>query len=255
MANQLMGVLVQDLVEVGGDHGAGVHHGVAEGLCLAALADFDPHRVQAKSRIFGGNTVEAAEHLPWVDRQFAVWVDLGFGQDHAHEGQAIGTWSQVEVVANVHGGHQKAQVLGQLLAHALDPREQLAALVAVHQRDQAVADFQADHVDRGHVIPAQLLGFLSTGRGWQQFLLARDLLLGLDLDRILLFPEQVSTASRHGCHAQERHVGHARYNTHDRHDARRHGQGLGRGKHLPADLLAHVFGARSTSHHDRRSCR
>ena len=186
-----------------GDHGTGIHHGVTEGLRLAALADFDPHRFQAESRIFGGDAVERTEHLAWVDRQFAVRVDLGFGQDHAHQGQAISTRRQVEVVADVHGGHQEAQVLRQFFTHALDPRKQLAALVAIHQRDQAVADFQADHVDRGHIIPAKLLGFLGAGRGWQQFLLAGDLLLGDDFDLILLFPEQVRSAAGQGRHAQE----------------------------------------------------
>jgi len=130
----------------------------------------------------------------------------------------------------------------------------LPTLVAVDQRDQAVADFQADHVDGRDVVPAQFLGFLGTGRGWQQILLTGDFLLGLDLDLVLLLPEQVRRATRQGRHAQEREVRHARHDTHDRHNARRHGQGLGRSEHLPADLLAHVFGARSTGNHDGRRC-
>lgn len=133
VANQLVGVLVQNLVEVRGDHRAGVDHGVTQRLCLAPLADFDPHRVQAKSRIFGGYAAQGAKYLPGVDRQLAVGIDLGFGQGHAHQRQAIGAGGQVEVVTDMHGGHQKAQVLRQLLAHTLDPRQQLAALVAVHQ--------------------------------------------------------------------------------------------------------------------------
>ncbi|MNR10336.1 hypothetical protein D3C85_1265830 [compost metagenome] len=151
----------------------------------------------------------------------------------------------------MHGRHQEAQVLGQLLAHALDPRQQLPALVAVHQRNQAITHFQANHVDRRHVIPAQLLGFLGAGRRWQQFLLTLDLLQGLDLDDVLLAPEQVRAASRQRRHAQEREVRHARHKAHHRHQTRRNGQRFWRGKHLAIDLLAHVFRTGSTGHHDR----
>ena len=56
-------------------------------------------------------------------------------------------------------GIRKPEVLGQLLAHTLDPRQQLPALVLVHQRNQAITHFQTDQVDRLHIIPAQLLEF------------------------------------------------------------------------------------------------
>ncbi|MNG03500.1 hypothetical protein D3C84_865850 [compost metagenome] len=152
----------------------------------------------------------------------------------------------------MHGRHQETQVLGELFTHTLDPRQQLPTLIAIHQRDQAVADLQANHVDRGHVVPAQLLGFHGACWRWQQFLLALDLFQRLHLDGVLFLPEQVGTARRHCRHAEKREMRHARHDTHDRHQRGRYGQGLGRGKHLPVDLLAHVFGARCTGHHDRR---
>ena len=34
MAEQFVGVFLDDLVEMGGDYRAGVHHCIAEGLCL-----------------------------------------------------------------------------------------------------------------------------------------------------------------------------------------------------------------------------
>ena len=48
---------------------------------------------------------------------------------------------------------QKAQLLGELFADAFDLAHQLAALVAIHQRDQTVAYFQPDQIHRGDVIP------------------------------------------------------------------------------------------------------
>ncbi|MNQ61029.1 hypothetical protein D3C85_753350 [compost metagenome] len=155
----------------------------------------------------------------------------------------------------MHRGHQEAQILGQLLAHPLDPRQQLAALVAVHQRNQAIAHFQADHVDGRHVIPAKLLGFLGAGRRRQQLLLALDLLQGVNLGDVLLLPEQVSATGRQGRHAQEREVRHAGHQAHDRHQTGCHRQRLGRGEHLAIDLLAHVFRTGRTGHHDCRCCR
>ncbi|MNI44320.1 hypothetical protein D3C73_986920 [compost metagenome] len=254
VADQLTGVLVQNLVQVGRDHGAGVDHGVTERLCLGALADFDPYRLEAESRIFGVDTVERAVDLAWVDRQFAVRVDLGFGEDHAHQGQAIGAWRQIEVVADVHGRHQEAQILRELLAHALDPRQQLPALVAIHQWNQAITDFQTNHVDRRHVVPAQLFGFHGAGRRRQQILLALDLFQRHDFSDVLLFPEQVRATSGQRSHAQEREVRHARHQAHDRHQPGGHGQRFRRGEHLAIDLFAHVFRTGSTGHHDRRRC-
>ncbi|MNO54039.1 hypothetical protein D3C76_445010 [compost metagenome] len=246
-------MFLQDLVEVGGHHGTGVDHGVAQRLRLGALADVDPHGFKAKRRVARGNAVERTEHLPRVDCQFAVRVDLGFGQDHPHQGQAIGAGLQVEVVADVHGGHEEAQVLRQLLAHALDPRQQLATLVAIDQRDQPVADLQANHVDRRDVVPAQLLGFQRTLWRGQQILLALRLLQRLRLGLLLLLPHQVGATTGQQAEAEEGHVRHARHQAHDDHQRAGHRQGLGRIEHLPVDQLAHVLGARGAGNHDRGS--
>ena len=79
---------------------------------------------------------------------------------HAGQADAIGIGRQLEVVADMHRLHQEAQLLRELAAHAANARQQLAALRLVHQRHQAEADFQADQIDRLHVVPGQfaLLG-------------------------------------------------------------------------------------------------
>ena len=253
MTDQLMGVLVQNLVQMGGHDRAGVNHGVTQRLGLIALADLDPHRFEAKGRVLGGDAVERAKHLPRVDCHFSIRVNLGLGQNHAHQGQAVGAGGQIKVVANVHGGHQKAQILRKLLAHALDPRQQLTTLIAVHQRNKSITHFKANHVDRRDVIPTQLFGLLGTGRGRQQVLLQLHFLQGLSFGCVLLLPHQIRHATGDSRQAQKGEVRHARHDTHDRHQARRHRQGFGRGKHLPVDLLAHVFGAGGTGNHNRRS--
>jgi hypothetical protein len=79
----------------------------------------------------------------------------------------------------VHRRGQEADFLGELLAQAADALEQLAVLAAVDQRDQAVADLQAEHVHRRHVGPARLLRFHRRGgrRGGRLFLGRPGLLL------------------------------------------------------------------------------
>jgi hypothetical protein len=75
----------------------------------------------------------------------------------------------LQVVADVHRRHQEADVLGDLLADARMRLQQFAVLGAVDQRHQAVADFQAEAVDRGDVVPADLFALrlgLGGGTRW-----------------------------------------------------------------------------------------
>jgi len=69
---------------------------------------------------------------------------------------AVGAGLELQVVAHVHGRRQKAHLLRKLAAHALDAVEQVALAVLVHQRNQAVAQFQPELVDRLQVVPRGL---------------------------------------------------------------------------------------------------
>ena len=151
----------------------------------------------------------------------------------------------------MHRRNQEAQILGELLAHALDPRQQLAALVAVHQRDQPIADLQAHQIDRIDVLPAQLLAFrLLQGRQ----LVGRQSRHGGVGARLAVFlaPDQPGKARGHQAQAHEGRVRHTRHQADDDQQTRRHRQRLGRGEHLPVDLLAHVLGSGHAGDHDRR---
>ena len=65
----------------------------------------------------------------------------------------------------MHGLHQEAELLGQLLAHALDAAHQLAALIAVDERNQPVADLESDEIDLLDVVPAKLAFSVGGRRG------------------------------------------------------------------------------------------
>lgn len=187
---------------MGGNHGTGIHHGIAERLRLVALAALDPHRIQTERRVLGCNAIERPEYLAGVDRQLAIRIDLRLGQADAHQRQAIGIGQQIEIVADMHRRHEKAEILRQLLAHALDSRQQLAPLIAIDQRNQPVADLQPDHVHRRHVVPAEFLGFRRALR-WQQLLLLLHILLGLLLDALLPIPDPVGAPGSERTEAEE----------------------------------------------------
>ena len=80
-------------------------------LHLLALARFYPDRFQAKRRIFGGDTLCPAVNLTRIDRHFALGIDLGAANIDPHQINAVLIGLQIKVVAYVHRGHQKAQIL------------------------------------------------------------------------------------------------------------------------------------------------
>ena len=157
VAEQFVRVRLDDVAQVRGDDGAGIDHGVAERLRLLALR-------RARSRSPPCRRPDRASRCPaglpntrpGIDRQLAIGIDDAIADRHARQADAIGVRRQLEVVADVHRLHQEAQLLRELAAHAADARQQFAALALVDQRHQAEADFQADQVDRLHVVPGQL---------------------------------------------------------------------------------------------------
>jgi len=154
----------------------------------------------------------------------------------------------------MHRGHEKAHVLRQLLAYALDARQQLAALVTIDQRNESITHFQADHIDRHHIVPAQLLDFRRALR--HRLLLLHGQRLAFRLAHLLLaMPDPVGTTGCQQTQTNEGHVRHTRHQAHGNQNGRRHRECLRRGEHLPIDLSTHVFRGGNTCHHDRRSGR
>ena len=132
---------------MGGDHGAGVDHGVAHGLRLFAQAGIDPHRRQAERGIARGNARQRGDDVARIDGEEQAGTHVAAADFHALERDAIAVRIYFEVVADMHGGRQETDFAGELLADALDAAHQFAVGSVVHQRNQAVADFQPQGVD------------------------------------------------------------------------------------------------------------
>ena len=64
MPEQLMGMLVQNPVEVRGDDGTRIHHGIAERLRRSRWLASIQTASRPNAGSPGGDTVERTEHLP-----------------------------------------------------------------------------------------------------------------------------------------------------------------------------------------------
>jgi hypothetical protein len=91
------------------------------------------------------------------------------------EQDAVGIGLQFEVVAEWNRRNQEADLLSKFLADAANATQQLAILRLVDQWNQAIAHFQAQHIQRRHIVPARFQRFLhgagATDRGFNDALL------------------------------------------------------------------------------------
>ncbi len=160
---------VDQVVQVGSHHGAGIDHGVAINLGLLPQVVVDPDGGQAKGWVGGGGAGQRGADLAGVDGHPLTRHGFTLTDLHALEPDHVGLRLDLQVVPDVHHRHQKADVLGKFFADAFDPAQQFTVLGAVHQRDQPVADLQTQRVNQRHVVPG---GFLLFGevryrsRGW-----------------------------------------------------------------------------------------
>jgi hypothetical protein len=140
---------------VGGDDGRTINDRKSGHLRHLLVPLLDPHGGQAEGRVGGLGADELLRRAAGVDGQQHAGEGLAFADHRAAQRHAVDAGLQVEVVADVHRRRQETHVLRKLLAHALDAAEQIAAALRIHERDQAVADFQAQGVDGGEVVPAR----------------------------------------------------------------------------------------------------
>ncbi len=203
------------MAQVRGDDGAAIDHRVAERLRVLARGRLDPHRFHAERRILGVDALERPEHAARIDGHLALRIDLTFAHRHAAEVDAIAIRAEIQVVADVHGRHEEAEILRKLAAHAADAREQVAVLVLVHQRHEAIADFEAEQVDRLHVVPRQLALLGRTdGRVVGGRLRIGDRLGFRRVRSVLLLLDQPRAVTGGRAHREERDVRHARDQAH-----------------------------------------
>src|SRR5690606_11256383 len=202
-------MVLQHLAQVRGDHRGRVYDGETKHLRFLALCRLDPVRFQAECRIGGANAFDLAENLPRVYCQLLVDVHLALAYGNAGQGNPISIRRYVQVVPYVHCRNQETQFLGQLLANALDSRDQRAVALAVNQGNEAVTNLEADRVHGVDVLPAQF-GQLRLATHYR----------GSDLLRLrLLVRNSPGAEAAQRCKAQEHEVRHSRNDSENGHHA------------------------------------
>ena len=156
VAEQLVRVALQELAQVRRDDRRRVDDREAERLRVLLGGRLDPVRVEAERRVLRAHADDLRRDAAGVDREIALDLDLALADRHPENRDAVAVRLQLEVVADVHGLDEEAELLGQLAAHGLDARQQRPGLIAVDERDQAIADLEADQVDGADVFPAEL---------------------------------------------------------------------------------------------------
>ncbi len=230
---QFGGMGLQQVVQMGGQHRAGIDHGIAQRLRAVALFLVDPHCWQAEGRVFRRRALQITHHLPRVDGHEQIGEDFAAAHIHPLERDAIAAGPQFEVVADVHRGDEKAHFLREFFAHATDAPEQLAALVAVDQRNKAVAHVERKRVDRLDLLPAH---FFRLGR-----LCGRRRGLRQRCGLLLLFELPPQHAAQHRRRAEKRQMRHARHQTHQPQNARGDGEHARLVEQLADQLPPHVL--------------
>ena len=217
---------------------------------LVTQAFIDPGGWQAERRIGGHQARQGTDRHPRIDRQ--KLASHRFARTHFDtlERDAVSRWFQFQVVADMHRWRQEADFLRELLADAFDTLQQFTALPFVDQRNQAIAHFQAERIDRHDVAPAGFFLFRRSSGGridrTRGRAAAQRCGFGNDTGSLL---DQIRAASERARQQDEHHVRHARDESHAADDGCRDVQNFRLGKQLADQLGADVLVAGNARDH------
>ena len=188
---------------MGGDDRGRIDHGVAGQHCFFLVELGHPERRQVKGRFPGFHALDAMLGVARVHGQVVVDEDFGRGHLVALDEHDVLAGAQLKIVAQVQRGDDHAHVQGELAADGADAGQQVAVLLLVDQRDEPVADFEFQGVQRQQGLDL-FRGFEFRGR---LFLLFG----GLSLEQLLLLAGQPGHHEEQNGHGQEgegRQAGH-----------------------------------------------
>ena len=225
-----------------GHHGRAINHGKSRHLGRFTLAFLDPDCRQPEGRIGGLGADQLCRGAARVDGQVHARVGIALADHGPAQGQPVRAGLELQVVADVHRRRQETHVLCKLLAHSLDSGQQVALARLVDQRDQPVADLQAERVDWHEVIPGRLgVRLRGLGRARRRSLCSLAIALAHP-------PCAVAEAP---CNRQEDEVRHARNHPQRADHTGRDRQHPRRVEHLAGNLAADVLVLADTRDHHR----
>src|SRR5690606_5673083 len=139
---QLSAVAMHYVVQMGGNDSTGIHHGVAGNLRLFAQGNVDPYSRKAEGRVGGWRARQFHGDTTWVNGQPLPWCGRAPPHLHTRKQDAVFVRLKLEVVADMHNRRKETDILREFLAQAADAVQQFTILGVVHQRYEAVSNFQ-----------------------------------------------------------------------------------------------------------------
>ncbi len=117
---QLRRMLADNVVEMGGDHGTGFHHGIALDLRLLFQGAFDPDCRQTKGRVDSLFPRQRARRRARVNCQPAPRIGVAAADLYPFHQDAVACRRQIHIVADMHHRWQEAHVLGEFFTDTAD---------------------------------------------------------------------------------------------------------------------------------------
>ena len=108
----------------------------------------DPGGGQAEGRLGGVGAGQVDGQALGIHDQEGAGEQLALAGIEFLDADAVLVGAQLHVVQDAHGGHDEAHLLRQLAAQRLDLVGDAVALHVVDQRQQAIAQFDAQQVER-----------------------------------------------------------------------------------------------------------
>ena len=144
--DDLLGEVLDDLLDVRGDHRRRVDNSIAQELGALPLLLLDPEGWEAEGGIRRSDPLDGLLGVAGVDRQEEVGVDLLLGYREVLDQDLVLPGGQLQVVFDPDRGNDDPQLQGELLPRGLDPRQEGGVVGLVDQGDQGVSHLQTQDV-------------------------------------------------------------------------------------------------------------
>ncbi len=129
-AQQLKRVRFDDFGQMRRDHGRWINHRVPGHLCLILVLWLDPNCRQSESRLLRGQARNLQARTASIDGHELVNVQLAPGNLNSLEQHGVLLRTQLQVVRNVNGRNDHAQIDGSLPPDRFHAIQEIASLAA-----------------------------------------------------------------------------------------------------------------------------
>src|ERR1700676_1012913 len=154
---------------MGGEDGSLVDDGIAGRKGLGLKGAGNPERGNSESGLAGGDSRKRRRRKLGADGEDLVFEHVPASDFDAAHGDDVFARLEADVIGDMNGRNDKAELQGKAAAQRFDARDQLSALLDVNQVDEGIADFEGEFVELQKVLNGVGLGgfrvFFGGGQG------------------------------------------------------------------------------------------